>query len=401
MKRLVLLMLVVFVGAALMQGCGRKEGELVKEEELAASVEDWTLTKQALFEMISKLPEAQKRKYDTPAGRAELADRIMSEELFYREALKDNLASKDWVKKQIDEATRGILVAAYFKDKVEAKARPSDKELREYYDSHLDMYVSLPVARAQHIFSKSKEKLDDIKRQIEEGGEKMTTMAHNYSEDPLTQAEGGDLGYFNPGGYMRGIGFSQVLGDTIFKMEPAVIHGPIKWEKGYSLIRVNEIKPAQQEPFEDVKGKISDVLTKERLQQVRNEVVGGIRKDYDCRNFMEEYYRTIQRSPEELFEFAQAANDPNVRIKAFEEIVEKFPDDKHAPQALFMVGFVYLEELKDKVSADKAFNNVLVRYPDSDVAESARWMLDNLDKPVPEFQDMDDLKAKTSGKSGD
>ena len=63
------------------------------------------------------------------------------------------------------------------------------------------------------------------------------------------------------------------------------------------------------------------------------------------------------------------------------------------------MGFVYLEELKDTVTGGRMLGRLVNDYPDSDVADSARWMLDNLDKPLPDFEDIDDLNNKLSNES--
>ncbi|MCK4775031.1 MAG: peptidyl-prolyl cis-trans isomerase [Candidatus Krumholzibacteria bacterium] len=400
MIRSIVCVFVLLLSLAVVIGCGGEKQEVVENEEfLAARVEDWTLTKEFLYEFISNLPERQKAEFDTPAGRARLAYEFVDEELYYREAKRLKLSEEPSVNEQIETALRGILVQAYYKEYVDSKARPSADEMRDYYDSHKDVYSTLPVVRAQHIFSKSKEKLEDLKIRIEEHGEKMTTLAHQYSEDKITQSDGGDIGYFNPGGYMRGIGYSETLNDTIFTMEPRMLYGPIQWEKGYSLVRVSDMRPAELRPFEDVRQEISEILTREKIKRVKKEVSESIRKNYDLRNYMDEYYKTIQRSPKELFEYAQTTSDPYVRIETFEEIVEKFPDDPHAPQALFMIGFVYIEELLDKVSGGRSLETLIRAYPDSDVADSARWMLDNMNKPLPEFEDIEDLNKKLSGES--
>ena len=43
-----------------------------------------------------------------------------------------------------------------------------------------------------------------------------------------------------------------------------------------------------------------------------------------------------------------------------------------------MIGFVYSEELKNFEEAEAAFRELLRRYPKSELAESARWMLDHM-----------------------
>jgi hypothetical protein len=192
------------------------------------------------------------------------------------------------------------------------------------------------------------------------------------------------------------VGFSDEFSDAVAEMEPRKLYGPIKWGKGYSLVRVNEKRVAEVKPFPEVRQEISDQLMRQKIEQVKTEVVREIRENYDWRNFMDEYFRSVQRSPAELFQYAQTTEDSWERLRAFEEILEKFPESEHAPQAMFMIGFVYLEELQDKVSAERSFSRLLARYPDSDVADSARWMVDNLDKPMPDFETIEELNEKLS-----
>lgn len=383
-------------------GCAKKAEKMtvdVPEDKLAAEVEDWTLTREQLDAVLNRLPDAQRTKYATPEGMALLADRMLQEEVAYLEAKRMDLAKREDVAKMIDQATRDILVSKYIEEVVDVKARPSDEELHEYYEAHQDQYTELERIRAQHIFSKDKAKLEDLKRRVEEGGEKFTTLAHIYTEDNISKAEGGDLGYFNPGGYIKSIGFSQTFSDAVAAMEPGKVYGPIKWEQGYSLVRVNEKVPARVVPYEDVRDDIASRMAQEKLEQVRDEHFAAVAKNYKTRNLIRERLQKGQRGPAELFEFAQNASDPQQRIAAFQEIVDKYPQDKVAPEALFMIGFVYAEELKDPVMADHTFASLIDKYPDTEIAKTARWMQENINEPLPQFQDLDDLNKQIEKKS--
>jgi hypothetical protein len=66
---------------------------------------------------------------------------------------------------------------------------------------------------------------------------------------------------------------------------------------------------------------------------------------------------------------------------------------------MFMIGFVHAEELKDFVSADRTFNELIAKYPETEIAQTARWMIDNLEKPLPQFEDLDDLNRQIEQKS--
>ena len=392
----------VTLAALVASGCSKKTDTAQvapDEEQLAARVGDWSVTREFLDEYLRRMPEPQRAKYDTPEGRAVLAEKLMQEELAYLEAKKLDLAKKEPVAKQIEEATRAILVVAYLDEFVDSKARPTDEEMHDYYDAHQDVYTQLETLRAQHVFSKDKQKLEEIEERVVEGGEKFTTMAHLYSEDIITKADGGDLGYFNPGGYIRGVGYSKEFTDALASMEPGQVYGPVKWEKGYSLVRINEKQPAELRPYDDVREEIAERLARDKVENVRAQHFAEVQGHYDTRNYMRDDYEKMQRGPEELFNYAQNSTNPEQRIAAFQQIIDKFPQDQYAPQAMFMIGFVYAEELKDFTMADRTFTDLITKYPESEMAQTARWMLDNLEKPLPKFEDLDDLNRQIDAKT--
>ena len=401
MKWIRILLPLLTLSAVLAGGCSKKDEDAkvdAPEAPMAARIGDWSISKEFLEDFLRKMPESQRQKYDSPAGRAVLADKLMHEELAYLEAQKLDLTQRENVAKQIQEATRAILVTEYLNEFVDSKARPSDEEIQDYYESHEDQYTELETLRAQHIFAKDKEKLEELKARIEEGGEKLTTLAQKYSEDTITKADGGDLGYFNPGGYIRGVGYSKEFTDAVMQMEPGKLY-VIKWEKGYSLVRINEKEPSKLRPFDEVREEIATRLARDKIEIVRQQHFSEVQRKYDTRNFMRESYEKMQRGPEELFNYAQNSSDPLQRIEAFQQIIDKYPEDEYAPQAMFMIGFVYAEELQDMVRAEKTFSDLILNYPESQMAESAKWMKENLEKPLPKFEDLDDLNRQIEEKS--
>ena len=98
-----------------------------------------------------------------------------------------------------------------------------------------------------------------------------------------------------------------------------------------------------------------------------------------------------QQSPEEIWAKAQTEIEPASRIRMYRKIINRFPDHEHAPEALFMVGFIYSEELGKEDLATKTFEELIKRYPDHTIAETAKWMLDNMNKPLPVMEPLDDI----------
>lgn len=395
MRTAAVLLMVLMAITVVITGCGEKQKVETDDSNIVARVNDWTLTSTQLDNIIDKLPENQKTKYSTPEGRAEFVSLMIEEELYHQAGLERHLEDEAGVQKKIDDATRRIIISEYFARYVNERAIPTDEEMHDYYESHKDKFTTQAVLRAQHIFSKDRDKLVELKKRIE-NGEKMTTLAHKYSEDELTKKDGGDLGYFNPGGYVRFIGYSKKWSDAVFALEKGVVSDPIEFEKGYSIVRVNRTKPATLKPYEDVKDDIEQIISTQRIDQVRKDVVAELSQDNTVVNVLQRELDKIQRTPEELWNLAQTSTDSHRRLKVYNEIVEKFPESDYAPQALFMMGFVYAEELKDQYNADQVFSRVVKEYPGTDIAKSAKWMLQNMGKPMPDFEDLDDLNKKIS-----
>ena len=67
-----------------------------------------------------------------------------------------------------------------------------------------------------------------------------------------------------------------------------------------------------------------------------------------------------------------------MRERAGKRLLSEYPSSNVSPQAQFMVGFIYSEELKDYDQAEHAFKALLEHYPKSELADSARWMIEHM-----------------------
>ena len=85
-------------------------------------------------------------------------------------------------------------------------------------------------AKACHILTDSEAKCDDLKKQIEDGAD-FGEMAKTHSLCP-SGTKGGNLGEFSPGAMVPE--FDKV----VFSEEVGSVHGPIKTQFGYHLIKI-------------------------------------------------------------------------------------------------------------------------------------------------------------------
>ena len=61
----------------------------------------------------------------------------------------------------------------------------------------------------------------------------------------------------------------------------------------------------------------------------------------------------------------------NEALKKYDLIIEKYPDSQLRYKAIFMKGFVLLENIKDNKRAMEAFDELVAEYPDCDLADDA------------------------------
>lgn len=86
-------------------------------------------------------------------------------------------------------------------------------------------------------------------------------------------------------------------------------------------------------------------------------------------------------SPELLFKAADIAsgfNREREAISMFEQIEKRYPDSRKASISLFMEGFVYENRLRDNVQAEAKYEEFLRRYPQHQLASSAKASLEQL-----------------------
>jgi outer membrane protein assembly factor BamD (BamD/ComL family) len=85
-----------------------------------------------------------------------------------------------------------------------------------------------------------------------------------------------------------------------------------------------------------------------------------------------------KKSEEELFNMAESAQkdgNPIEAIKAYRTLQSEYPDGENSAKALFMIGFVYAEELADTGKAIEAFEDFMHKYPNDDLFASADFMV--------------------------
>jgi len=146
----------------------------------------------------------------------------------------------------------------------------SEDEIKQYYQSNRDSFVKKPEQReARHILIKidadqteaeAKKKIDELRQKIAKGAD-FAELAKEYSQDPGSASQGGELGYF--GRNVMDPAFEKVA----FSLKPGEVSQPVKTPFGYHLIKLEKIRSETITPLAEVKDKIRHELQMRQAEQ--------------------------------------------------------------------------------------------------------------------------------------
>ncbi|HVP15635.1 MAG TPA: peptidyl-prolyl cis-trans isomerase, partial [Terriglobales bacterium] len=346
------------------------------------------ITSEDVRRRLEELPETARQNFSTPTGRQQLLDRIIEERVWLIAAQQHGVAERPQVQQQLAQQRRDLLIRTYLGEVMAANPAPTDSEARVWYDSHAREYLVPATVTLRHIQTRTELKARQVLR-LARAGQDWAKLALAYSTDSLTRRQGGALGAVTREGQFGSLGAQPALAESAFATGTGKIGGPFKTDRGWHVIKVDEIHAETTRPFETVRPMILRQLSNEkgqafyrqRLDEVRRQL--GVTPDSAAiRRFVSQ-----KQGAREMFKAAQEIGPAADRIAAYRAVVAQYPDSEVSPQAQFMIGFIESEELKSYDQAEAAFRELLKRYPTSELAGSAQWMIDHMrSEDAPPFQ---------------
>ena len=150
-----------------------------------------------------------------------------------------------------------------------AEIEPDEDELRDLYESQKQRFMTEERRRAQHILLTTDSDADDAEtealiqslRERIEAGEDFAELAREYSQDPGSAEQGGDLGWVEPGVMV------DAFEDALYALEPGVVSAPIKTGFGWHLIKLNEIDPSVGKTFAQAREELAAEWVADRVDR--------------------------------------------------------------------------------------------------------------------------------------
>jgi len=258
----------------------------------------------------------------------------------------------------------------------------SEEAVQKFYDENMDQFSTLAHRKIQTFGFDTKKTATKMRKKVKKLIKKQKDEEINalIAENSVYKAKDGILDHVYDNGIIPGIGKDEVYCDMVWAIELGQLSDVFQNSKEkFVFLRILEDVVATATPFEEVKAKVEQNLMRTKSKEKFESVKQELEIKYALNKYPDKMVITL--SAEEYFNKAEAAQKRrrfNDAIFYYDEVIKHYKNDKDDYKAMFMKGFLFAEELKDKEKAIVIFEEFLTLYPEGDLSESAQYMLSSL-----------------------
>jgi len=283
------------------------------------------------------------------------------------------------------EFSRRFIVNRVVERSVAERTAPSEEELRAFYEENVDQFTMPEQIWYHQMQVDSQAAAEQLRRQLLAGAD-FEELARKASRDAESADRGGRMPPFRDDGSPTLPNRYPQLLAALRGMSEGEVSAPVRTELGWHLLRCDGRREKYAKLFEEVREGIFDKLARPREADGFSSLLDSLKLAYQVKIYednLEKFY-LLQMDAEQIFQSARAERDGKRRVGRYAEILARFPESERAPEALFMMGFEYAENLGDRERAREAFERFLAEHPDHALAASAQTMLAGLSgSPAP------------------
>jgi len=153
---------------------------------------------------------------------------------------------------------------------LEAQQTVSDADLRAAYEKDKSRLEVAERRHGRHILITGSDEAARVQAEQvlaqAKSGKDFAELAKQYSKDPGSAHNGGDLGWAERSSFVK------PFADALFSMSVGEIRGPVKTQFGYHIIRLDEIQAGKSKSFEEARPDLEAQLRRQRATDRFGEV---------------------------------------------------------------------------------------------------------------------------------
>ncbi|MBN3759063.1 peptidylprolyl isomerase [Paraburkholderia sp. Tr-20389] len=208
----------------------------------------------------------QQGQQDSPKLQQAVREELVNREILMQEAIREGIPSKPEVKAQVAVAQQTVVLRALIENYVK-KNQPTDAEVKAKYDE-LVKQIGGKEYHLHHILVENEQQAKDLIAKIK-GGASFEDLAKQFSKDPGSGKNGGDLDWSDPKAYVPEFA---AAAEKLQKGQ--MTDEPVHTQFGWHIIRVDDVRQTPPPPFEQVKAQIAQQMQQEKLQAFEEDLRG-------------------------------------------------------------------------------------------------------------------------------
>lgn len=224
-----------------------------------------------LEEVRSQFDKAKKQKQTSTgkAGTAQSLEKLAQKYGISSDELRDSIR-------------RSLAIEKLLLDK--GVEKPTDKEVRTFYEENPDKFSKPEQVHVRHIlvkvkpgsgdakWKKAKKQIDKLHKKATNEGTDFAKLAEKKSDGPSAK-KGGDIGFISKKQFDKS--FTKVA----FKLDKGQISEPVKTRYGWHIIKLVERRDPEQVDYEKIKPKLTKQLKNQRIHKKLKSYLKDLRKD--------------------------------------------------------------------------------------------------------------------------
>jgi peptidyl-prolyl cis-trans isomerase C len=200
----------------------------------------------------------QQGQQDSPQLQTAVREELINREILMQEAARRGIPTRPDVKAQVAVAQQTVVLRALIEDFLKNN-QPTDAEVKARYDA-LAKDAGGKEYHLHHILVDNEDQAKDLIAKIKAGAS-FEDLAKQYSKDPGSGKNGGDLDWSDPKAYVPEFA---AAAEKLQKGQ--MTDTPVHTQFGWHIIRLDDTRDITPPPLEQVRPQIVQQIQQEKLQ---------------------------------------------------------------------------------------------------------------------------------------
>lgn len=174
------------------------------------------------------------------------------------EAKKLKYQNDPEINQKVEDYKKELVREKFLNEQIYSKA--TEEKALEEYNKMVEHVQGKEERKIKHILVSDEDEIERVRRSVMRSGN-FDKVAKEKSIDTASAENGGDLGYVLQEELVP------EFGDVAFILKVGEVSKPVKTQYGWHIIKVEDIRPAEFLPFEEVKDGIIQKLQEQAIQE--------------------------------------------------------------------------------------------------------------------------------------